>query len=230
MIPLFNTLAAAAPQKPEGIAGLLAAPVFMIVLIVIIALVAVASSAKSSQPLVIKEWKANNQPIDTDGNFIVITGRQGGLIAWLLALMKVDPITSIKVSPERVEFASASLSGTDHRMIPILSVCSTYYGYYKPWKSALAIFGVFAFIAVQISTLLDSGFGAFIVFLIGLGVSLAYYFLSRTLTLGIVEHSGVINGIRFKRSVIEGVEISPAQGAYICQIIQFLIESRRANL
>jgi hypothetical protein len=184
----------------------------------------------SSQPLVIKEWKANNQAVDTDGNFIVITGRQGGLIAWLLALMKVDPVTSIKVSPERVEFASASLSGTDHRMIPILSVCSTYYGYFKPWKSALAIFALFAFIAVQISSLTNSGFGAFIVFLIGLGISLAYYFLSRTLTLGIVEHSGVISGIRFKRSVIEGVEISPVQGAYICNIIQFLIESRRANL
>lgn len=160
----------------------------------------------------------------------MITGRQGGLIAWLLALMKVDPVTSIKVSPERVEFASASLSGTDHRMIPILSVCSTYYGYFKPWKSALAIFALFAFIAVQISSLTDSGFGAFIVFLIGLGISLAYYFLSRTLTLGIVEHSGVVSGIRFKRSVIEGVEISPVQGAYICDTIQFLIESRRANL
>ena len=67
-------------------------------------------------------------------------------------------------------------------------------------------------------------------FLIGLGVSLAYYFLSRTFTLGIVEHSGVVSGIRFKRSIIEGVEISPVQGAYICQIIQFLIESRRTNL
>lgn len=184
----------------------------------------------SSQPLVIKEWKANNQPVDADGNFIVITGRQGGLIAWLLALMKVDPITSIKVSPDRVEFASASLSGTDHRMIPILSVCSTYYGYFKPWKSALGIFVLFALIAVQIAAVTDSGIGAFIVFLIGLGISLLYYFLSRTLTLGIVEHSGVINGIRFKRSVIEGVEISPVQGAYICQVIQFLIESRRTNL
>lgn len=184
----------------------------------------------SSQTLVIKEWKANNQPVDTDGNFIVITGRQGGLIAWLLALMKVDPVTSIKVSPEGVEFGSASLSGTDHRMIPILSVCSTYYGYFKPWKSALAIFFFFAYIALQVSVLANSGIGAFVLFLIGLGVSLAYYFLSRTLTLGIVEHSGVVSGIRFKRSVIEGVEISPVQGAYICKIIQFLIESRRTNL
>lgn len=184
----------------------------------------------SSQPLVIKEWKASNQPVDSDGNYITITGRQGGLLAWLLALMKVDPTTSIKVSPERVEFASASLSGTEHRMIPILSVCSTYYGYYKPWKAALAIFVIFAFFAVQIASVAESGFGAFVVFILGLAISLLYYFLSRTLTLGIVEHSGVISGIRFKRSVIEGVDINQAQGAYICKIVQSLIESRRANL
>ena len=184
----------------------------------------------SSQPLVIKEWKAANEPIDADGNYIRITGRQGGLIAWLLALMKVDPTTSIKVSQERVEFSSASLSGTEHRMIPILSVCSTYYGYYKPWKAAVGIFILFAFIAAQIAGVAGSGIGAFVVFALGLVISLLYYFLSRTLTLGIVEHSGVISGIKFKRSVIEGVEISPAQGAYICKIVQFLIEARRANL
>lgn len=176
----------------------------------------------SSQPLVIKEWKANNEAVDADGNFIVITGRQGGLIAWLLALMKVDPVTSIKVSPERVEFASASLSGTEHRMIPILSVCSAYYGYFKPWKSALGIFLFFLFFSTQT----DSPSVVIVVFLFGLGVSLLYYFLSRTLTLGIVESSGVVSGIRFKRSVIEGVEITPIQAAYICQIIQFLIESK----
>ncbi len=205
----------------------------LIVLIIIIALVVVASSATRSQTLVIKEWKANNQPVDTDGNFIVITGRQGGLIAWLLALMKVDPTTSIKVSPERVEFATASLSGTNHRIIPILSVCSTYYGYYKPWKAAIAIFAVFSFIAIQIAAIADSAFGAFgafIIFGLGLAISLAYYFLSRTLTLGIIEHSGYPSKIQFKRSIIEGVEITPDQGAYICNVIQFLIESRRASL
>lgn len=35
MISLFNTLAQAAPQKPEGIAGLLARPEFMIVIMIV---------------------------------------------------------------------------------------------------------------------------------------------------------------------------------------------------
>ena len=77
---------------------------------------------------------------------------------------------------------------------------------------------------------MGSGFAAFILFIVGLGISLLYYYLSRTLTLGIVEHSGVVNGIKFKRSVIEGVDINQAQGSYICKITQFLIESRRSNL
>ena len=186
------------------------------------------------QPLVLKEWKANNQPIDNDGNLIRITGRQGGLIAWFLALLKIDPTTSIKVSKDRVEFASSSLSGTEYRMIPISSVCSTYYGYHKPWKQALAILGLFIFLAFMIGANLQSGGGAFVAFaiffIVGAAIALLYYFLSRTLTLGFVEHSGVVSGIRFKRSVIEGVDVNETQGHFICQITQFLIESKRNNL
>lgn len=182
------------------------------------------------QPLVIKEWKANSQPVDSEGNYVSITGRQGGLIAWVLAILKIDPTTTIKVSPDRVEFSCASLSGTEYRMIPILSVCSTYYGYFKPWKSALAIVALFAFFAVQLAAASQSGAAAFILFLIGVGISVIYYFLSRTLTLGFVEHSGVVNGIRFKRSVIEGIEISQEQGNHICKVTQSLIESKRQTI
>lgn len=179
------------------------------------------------QPLVLKEWKANSQPVDAEGNLISITGRQGGLIAWILALLKIDPTTSIKVSADRVEFSCASLSGTEFRMIPILSVCSTYYGYHKPWKAALAIIVVFGFIGVQISAATNSAPIAFLFLLLGIGVAFVYYFLSRTLTLGFVEHSGVVNGIRFKRSVIEGLEINQTQGNYICRLAQSLIEAKR---
>jgi len=67
-------------------------------------------------------------------------GRAEGLLSWILALLKIDPITSIKVLQDRVEFAAASLSATEHHMIPIGNVCSTNYGYHKPWKMALLIF------------------------------------------------------------------------------------------
>ena len=128
------------------------------------------------QPLVLKEWKASNQPIDNDGNLIRITGRQGGLIAWFLALVKIDPTTSIKVSKDRVEFASSSLSGTEYRMIPISSVCSTYYGYHKPWKQALAILGLFIFIAFMIGHNFQSNNPVFFVFLLMMDAALFLLF------------------------------------------------------
>ena len=115
-------------------------------------------------------------------------------------------------------------------MIPILSVCSTRYGYYNPWKPALVVVFLFVFVAIEFSDLLDSGFGAFVIFLVGLGLALMIYVLGRALTVGIVEMSGLPHRIRFKRSVIEGVDINQAQGAYICRIIQYLIESRRSKL
>ncbi len=60
----------------------------------------------------------------------------------------------------------------------------------------------------------------------GVIVAIIYYFLNRTLTLGFVEHSGVVNGIRFKRSMIENMEINQEQGASVCVIVQRLIEAK----
>lgn len=187
--------------------------------------------------LVIKEWKASNQPIDSDGNYVRIIGRSGGLISWILALLKVDPTTSIRVSQDRVEFSSASLSGTEHRMIPIGNVCSTYYGYHKPWKAALLLFFLFGFLFNIPGAIASAGNNAGISIMgylfgivIAVGIALLYYFLSRTLTLGFVEHSGVISAIKFKRSVIENVDVNEGQARYICEVTQFLIEAAKKPL
>jgi hypothetical protein len=61
------------------------------------------------------------------------------LVAWILSLMGVDPVTTIRVGMDRVEFSSSSLAGTQSRLIPLQSVCSSYYGYHKPWKAAVGI-------------------------------------------------------------------------------------------
>jgi len=61
----------------------------------------------------------------------------------------------------------------------------------------------------------------------GVALSLLGYFLNRTLTLGFVEYSGVVNVIRFKRSLIENVDIDETQAKKVCMIIQRLIESKQ---
>jgi len=57
-------------------------------------------------------------------------------------------------------------------------------------------------------------------------LGLVYYFLNRQLTLGFIENSGVVNGIRLKRSVIENVDINEDQAKNVCLMIQKLIEAK----
>ena len=89
--------------------------------------------------VVLKSWRANKHP-DSKGYFVSISGREGGLIAWVLALMKIDPATTLKVNANRVEFIVASLAGSANRIIPLGSISSTYYGYHKPWMVASGLF------------------------------------------------------------------------------------------
>ena len=184
--------------------------------------------------LVIKEWTASNQPLDDEGAYVRIHGRQGGLIAWILALLKVDPTTKINVFSTRVEFTSASLAGTDHKLIPIQNVCSTNFGYYKPWKKTLALFIALSSIGNAILSGIFSSEGELIIMLnhvscviVSAIVSIVYYALNKTMSLGFVEHSGLRSHIRFKRSVIEGQSIDESQAQHITEIIHWLIESAR---
>ena len=208
---------------------------WLIVAILIVSIVNVKGNKMSS--LVIKHWAANTKPIDENNNFINITGRSGGIISWILSLVKIDPTTTILVGIDRIEFTSASLAGTQSRLIPLQSICSTYYGYHKPWKSAFSIFSLFVFFGILFGAdIAESGSqgGAFTTFItasiVGLIISAIYYFLNRKLTLGFVEQSGVINGIIFKRSVFENVDINEMQAKHVCTIIQKLIEHKERRL
>ena len=183
--------------------------------------------------LVIKAWKAESKPIDDKNNYVSITGRESGLVAWILSLMGVDPVTTIRVGMDRVEFSSSSLAGTQSRLIPLQSICSTYYGYHKPWKAAVGIVAFFLFFGTSIaSAVMQDGSrnGGASIFLgagaAGFIIALIYYFLNRTLTLGFVEVSGFVGGIKFKRSVIENIDINEAQAKSVCTIIQRLIEAK----
>ena len=146
---------------------------------------------------------------------------EGGLISWFLALVGIDPITTIKNSMKRVEFRQSSLAGTSNRMIPLQGVCSIYYGYHKPWKEALGIFVVLAFLFGSVGSAAHSSGVTVCGTLISIAMALTYYFLNRTLTLGFVENSGVISGIKFKRSVIENTDVNEEQARLVCELIKY---------
>lgn len=175
--------------------------------------------------LVVKTWRVDQSAPDADGAYVKIVGREGGLIAWLLSHMGVDPTTTLTVTGKQIYFSSASLAGTQSRVIPLGSVCSSYYGYYKPWKVALGIIAGFMWVG---SSIPQGGAWAFLTFmLVGIIVAVVYYFLNRRLTLGFVENSGVVNGIMFKRSVIENVDVSEEEAKRVCSIVQTLVESSK---
>jgi hypothetical protein len=187
---------------------------------------------------VIKSWRASDRP-DAQNNFVSITGRRKGLTSWLLSAFGIDPTVSITVSENRIEFAEGSLSGNVRRLIPFSGVCSTLYGYHKPWKKALLVWLLLTPLLPFLFTLLSQSISELhsvsdpiapltiiLSQLLAIIIAGIYYFLNITLTLGFVENSGVINLIEFKRSVIENKEINEAQVGYVCQVIQYLIEAK----
>lgn len=177
---------------------------------------------------VIKSWRAAEQP-DEKTHFVTIKGRKEGIISWLLARFGIDPTVTIIVSDTRIEFSETSLSGSTRRLIPLSSVCSSVYGYHKPWKQALGIAALIVWIAILIAGA-DRHFSIGVLFfgiLFGALFGIVYFHLNRTLTLGFVEHSGVLSAIQFKRSVVENQDINEAQARYVCQIVQALIEARQ---
>jgi hypothetical protein len=165
----------------------------------------------SKNAYVIKRWQASSQPIDEAKNYVVLEGRAGGIISWLLSLIKISPIVKMEINSDRILFHEGSLEGDYSRIIPLENISSTFYGYTKPWKEAL-ILGIVL--------------GA-MTFGIGLIVGVIYYFLNKHLTIGFVEVSGVITGIAFKRSVIEGQNIDETQARIVAETTQQLIDIRK---
>jgi hypothetical protein len=160
--------------------------------------------------LVIKKWFASNTP-NEQGNYVHLIGREAGLFAWLLSVLGLDPVTEVEIKKDFIIFSAASLSGRTTRVIPIRSLTSAFYGYEKPWQKALVLGAVLTPF-----------------FFIGLLVGPLYYFLNKTLAIGVVEASSWSGGFAFKRSVIEGQNIDEKQAYKVIEIVRQLIEQKTA--
>ena len=157
----------------------------------------------------IKSWSATETP-GADGSYISIVGRQEGLVSWLLSLMGIDATTTLRIDRDTVYFEAGSLAGFQQRVIPLANLSSAYFGYTKPWQAAVLL-------GVMLMPL----------FFIGLIVGPLYYILNKKLSLGVIEVSGVMSGIEFKRSVIEGQNINEVESRRVIAIIQNLMTNSR---
>jgi hypothetical protein len=158
---------------------------------------------------VVKKWQAGKEPLDQEGTQVYIHARGAGLIAWLLSLAGIDPVVTLRVTPDYLVIEEGSLRGSLRAVIPLSKISSSDHGYVKPWQEALAI-----------TIMLLPVFG------VGLLIGPLYYFLNKTLSIGFTEDSGRYRHISFKRSVIEGVKIDEHQAAEVTAIIQHLVNQR----
>ena len=117
----------------------------------------------------------------------------------------------MEIKDNLIKFTSSSLAGQEKRIIPINSITSAYYGYEKPWKTALVI--TLALIPI---------------FFIGLIAGPLYYVLNKNLTVAVVEASGWVGAFSFKRSVIEGQNINEEEAYKVIDIVRSLIEAKTA--
>ena len=159
--------------------------------------------------LVIKKWHASKSNVDEDGNYVHLIGREAGLLAWILSKLGIDPVSEVEIKKDLISFTISSLAGKETRIIPMRSVSCSYYAYEKPWKPALILGLVFLPFAFS-----------------GLLIGPLYYFLNKSLSVGVVEMSGWSGAFSFKRSIIEGQNIQEEEAYEVVNIIRSLIESK----
>jgi len=172
---------------------------------------------------VIKSWSAKNQP-DAQGIYVQISARAAGLLSWVLNILGISPTITLAVHADKIVFHKGSLEGSLQFLTPLENTCSTFYGYKKPIKEAVAIG------AVGLIILCNAVVGGPVLAFLGiicLAAGIFYYLLNKTVTIGFTDVGGRITHINFKRSVIEGQSIDESATKFVCDLIQFLIDARR---
>lgn len=179
-------------------------------------LTSLGSRRGNTEAYVIKEWTARDTP-DKDGIYIRITGRKGGFISFVMSLVGIDPTVSLVVDHENVRFKRGSWTGYSAWVTPLNKLCSGQYGYSKPFWS------VFFVVAVGILLLIPTR-GISLLLILG---GIAYYFLNKTLVIGLTFVGGgnIYSGdaLAFKRSVIEGQDINELAAERIVAIIEMIV-------
>lgn len=181
-----------------------------------ILLSAFGSRRSSSETYVIKEWFASETP-NQEGIYVHIKGRKGGLMSFFMSLVGIDPTVSLVIDHENVRFRRGSWTGYSAWVTPLDKLCSGNYGYSKPFWSTVI------WIVIGVALLVPS-FGLSIILILGV---IAYYFLNKTLVLGLTFIGGgnVYSGdaLAFKRSVIEGKSIDEYATERIVAIIEMIV-------
>ena len=189
------------------------------------------ASMAAGAALVAKEFKVNK----TGPQYVHIVARKPGLLAFLLAAIGIDTTTKFDVYADRIEFNKGSLSGYVKTTMPLSSLSVITGGFVKPiFKLIIGlVMVVWGFCSIVGGFSQYEG-GAllvtigFMTLIIGL-ILIVYYFLSKTLLIQVAASSGWVAAILLKRSVIEGVAITPETADTIVDMVTQLTMAQTAR-
>ena len=145
-----------------------------------------------------------------------IVGRKTGFLGWLLAMMGLDPITTLQVTRQHVTFQETGFFGVTYKTLPLTMVASTECGYKK--SAGDLVWGILFILAALFFAAAGAG-GGFVLFLILGGYQLFRYWISRTISVGIVTAGSTFFGVRFKRGLIENVSVDLELAVQTAQLI-----------
>jgi small-conductance mechanosensitive channel len=190
--------------------------------------------------LVLKEWRVGASPVDQEDHYVIVHARAAGLMAWILNLFKLAPTTSLLVSSNRMEFRRKSLAGIERVLIPLEGLSSTHSGYQKPWWQAIVLFFFLLQVSWVVLVAISGGNSPYethrsvvttvmlsiLALIVCAAIAAAYYHLNRVYIWGVTEVSGARYFIPFKKSIIEGQDVTEESAEYASQIMQALIEAK----
>ena len=152
--------------------------------------------------MVVKELSINDTASDTPQ--VHIKARKSGLVAFILALLGIDPTVTFDVYP--LSAISAAVTGfTKPILLIVIAVI-------------VLILGLFQ--TLRLSRF-DSGMGTvtFVATLVIALILIILYFLRKTLLIGAITHGGPSAILVVKSSVIEGVKVDQELAQKIIAII-----------
>ena len=77
--------------------------------------------------------------------------------------------------------------------------------------------------------MMGGSMGSILGFGVGIVIAAIYYAFNKRMSIGLVEMSGVVNQIVFKRSVLEGINLDENSSSQASDVIQWLMDSARTG-
>jgi len=187
---------------------------------------------------VVKSWQASPQPNER-GEYVKISGRQEGVISWLLSYVGIDPTVHMTVTAENFHLEARTFWGYSKRTVPIAKISEVCHGFMRPWLTpfifwligGFCFFGAFGAIVDENGGMLPA-LGMLFLACVLFGSGYLIYFLRRHLIVEVVGAGGNLRPLHvaFQPSFIEGKAIDADAAEVVGRIIQALVDKKSEEI